>query len=169
MLSRLLIMCLLLLSISLTACAQGTAARNSEPPGPTPVAKNSIQYLWLRAVRLEGRDTVELVRNEIRPGRLKKAIDISLHDRATDASYRCIVSTSRGELIVSELMAHPLRESVEFRDESTGKLARKLIEHQEREFLIRLPYDATHYRISFELLPAGGDPKSLSVASMVIN
>ncbi len=133
------------------------------PSGP------AIQFLYLRARTLDGRDTVELVKSEILAGKLKREIDISLRETAGRESYRCSVLDREGRVVVSQIMEHPLRQSVEYSDETTDELSRREVIHQEREFLIRLPYDPGNAEIRFERLSAGGGMAPVIVARLRID
>ena len=109
-----------------------------------------IQFLHLYASLENGQEKVVLRKSEIKPGRLKKAIDISIHHHASKVVLLCSVFDVNGKILLEEIMPYPFKESLEYVDEETGALQRIEVNLEDKDFLIRLPYRTDYATLRFE-------------------
>ena len=131
--------------------------------------KERIQFLHLHASLENGKEQIGLSKSEIRPGRLKKAMDISIHHHSSEVDLICSVLDAKGKLLLEKTMPYPFKESLEYVDEDTGGLQRKEVALETKDFLIRLPYkeDYAMLRIEKQLNSSDQDAVKKELISLI--
>lgn len=118
--------------------------------------QDSIHFLILKVSNTDGIESVELMKSMVRSGRLKKDIDVSLHHESEAEPYILSLMSRNKELLKSTKFPNPLVEYVEYVEyvDDDGLLKKKEVKFEEKEFLIRIPYNKSNSSIKFEKSPA---------------
>lgn len=143
----------LLISVFCTTTVKSQVKRpNGQFVQVNEFSQDSIHFLILKVSNINGKENVELIKSMVRPGRLKKDIDITLHHETEAEPYVLSLMDNKKGVLKSAEFPNPLFEFVEYVD-NDGSLRKKEVKFEEKEFLIRIPYDKKNSLIKLEKSP----------------
>lgn len=141
-----------LLSIFILSCKPLQQKEGIKNAPKEEITEPHIGFYFFKATKKENTYFVQLTEIKRVKGKIKGIFKDSIpSERQIDKNWLVSFQDLSKNTLIQQQIANPLVEHVEFVNDDTS-LERKVIYHQEKVFIIRIPYNKSIKSIKFEVL-----------------